>query len=387
MTDPFVRAELILVHDEEHAFQAVVPPIAQTSLFTFRSFEDMAATYRGEKSRFVYSRTTNPNLRLFEEKISALEGAEDAIGTASGMAAISSAILAFIGPNDKIVCVKHVYPDAYRFFETYVRKMGIETVYVDGLDHDEVAAALRGAKIFYMESPTSWMMETHDVRALAALAKANGVKSIIDNSWATPIFQQPIDLGVDLVIHSASKYIGGHSDVVAGVVAGSKEDIKTIRSTIAPYLGAKLAPFDAWLLLRGLRTLPIRMKAHQSAARTIGARLKNHPLVKKVHLPGLGNTLPDGLLGSSGLLSFEVDEGVNISSLCDGLQLFKLGVSWGGHESLVVPALVTRGQVGGPNSAIAFGVPENMVRIHVGLEGEEVLWNDLNRAISDAERR
>lgn len=250
MTDPFVRAELILAHDEEHAFQAVVPPIAQTSLFTFRSFEDMAATYRGEKSRFVYSRTTNPNLRLFEEKISALEGAEDAIGTASGMAAISSAVLAFIEPNDKIVCVKHVYPDAYRFFETYVRKMGIETVYVDGLNHDEVATALRGAKIFYMESPTSWMMETHDVRALAALAKANGVKSIIDNSWATPIFQQPIDLGVDLVIHSASKYIGGHSDVVAGVVAGSKEDIKTIRSTIAPYLGAKLAPFDAWLLLR-----------------------------------------------------------------------------------------------------------------------------------------
>jgi len=387
MTDPFERASLILAHDEGHAFDAVVPPIVQTSLFTFGAFEEMAAVYRGEKSRFVYSRTTNPNLRLFEEKIAALEGAEDAIGTASGMAAITSAVLAFVEPGDRIVCVKHVYPDAYRFFETFLRRMRIETTYVDGQDLAEVGAALPGAKLVYLESPTSWMMQTLDVRRIADLARSHGVMSIIDNSWATPIFQQPISLGVDIVVHSASKYIGGHSDVVAGVAAGSAQHVRQIRSTIAPYLGAKLAPFDAWLLLRGLRTLPIRMRAHQDAGREIAQRLLRHPDVTKVHLPGLGNHLPEGLSGTSSLISFEVAPRVDIAKLCDAMHVFKLGVSWGGHESLVVPALVARGQVGGPNSAVAFGVPETMVRIHVGLEGVEAQWRDLDQAISGAARR
>ena len=189
----------------------------------------MLATYRGEKVRPTYTRGLNPTVRLFEEMLAKLEGAEDAIGFASGMAAISSAVLSFVEPGDRIVAVRHVYPDAFRLFGTLLKRMRVEVTYVDGRDEEAVAGALPGAKLFYMESPTSWVMEAHDVGALAALAKAHGIPTIIDNSWATPVFQRPLTLGVDLVVHSASKYLGGHSDVVAGVVAGSKALIGRIR--------------------------------------------------------------------------------------------------------------------------------------------------------------
>ena len=229
-------------------------------------------------------------------------------------------------------------------------------------------------------------MEAHDVGALAAAAKRHGTLSIIDNSWATPIFQQPATLGVDLIVHSASKYIGGHSDTVAGVVAGRADLIDTIRRTICPYIGAKLAPFEAWLLLRGLRTLPARLVRHQASALTIAGRLKDHPAVTAVHHPGLGGALPRGLVGTSGLFSFEFDGTIDIPRFCDALHFFQLGVSWGGHESLVVPALVARVQAAGPNSALDFGVPESMVRLHVGLESTDALWDDLHRAIAAARR-
>jgi cystathionine beta-lyase/cystathionine gamma-synthase len=382
--DPLARAMAILAHDGEHAYEAVVPPIAQTSLFTFGSYAEMEETYRGQKVRPTYTRGLNPTVRLFEEKMAALECGEDAIGFASGMAAISSAVLAFVRPGDRIVCVEHVYPDAYRLFQTYLKRMNVTVDYVDGRDLDAVRRAVPGARLFYMESPTSWLMHVHDVAAIAQIARDNEVLSIIDNSWASPIFQQPLTLGVDLVVHSASKYIGGHSDVVAGVVVGSSQLIGEIRSRIYPYLGGKLSPFDAWLLLRGLRTLPIRMKAHEASSLHVARQLAERPDVVAVYHPGLGNTLPNGLHGTSGLFLVEFDGSVDIARFADALRLFKLGVSWGGHESLVVPAQVVRVQAAGPNSAIDFGVSERIVRLHVGLEGQDVLVADLAQAIREA---
>ncbi len=382
--DPLARAMAILAHDGEHAYEAVVPPIVQTSLFTFGSYAEMEETYRGEKVRPTYTRGLNPTVRLFEEKMAALECGEDAIGFASGMAAISSVVLTFLQPGDRVVCVEHVYPDAYRLFQTYLKRIGVRVDYVDGRDLDAMRRALPGARLLYMESPTSWLMHVHDVAALAGIARENGAISIIDNSWASPVFQQPLTLGADLVVHSASKYIGGHSDVVAGVVVGSKGFIGEIRSRIYPYLGGKLSPFDAWLLLRGLRTLPIRMKAHEVAALHVARELARRPDVVAVHHPGLGNGLPDGLHGTSGLFSFEFDGSVDIARFADALRFFKLGVSWGGHESLVVPAQVVRVQAAGPNSAIDFGVSELVVRLHVGLEGQDTLAADLSQAIREA---
>jgi len=385
--DPFARAQAIVAHDGEIAFDAVVPPIVQTSLFTFKTFAEMEETFRGERSRWVYSRTTNPTVRAFEEKIAALEEGEDAIGFASGMGAIASTVLALVSPGDRIVCTRHVYPDAYRLFEVLLRRLKITVDYVDGADIQAVDAALDGAGLLYLESPTTWLMEALDVTALASLAKRRGIVSVIDNSWATPVFQQPLTLGVDLVLHSASKYIGGHSDTVAGVVAGAKPHIERIRKTVHPYIGAKLAPFDAWLLTRGLRTLPIRMRQHQTDGLTIARRLQAHPDVVKVFHPRLNGALPKGLLGASGLFSFECAERIDVPSFCDALRIFKLGVSWGGHESLAVPALVTRGQAAGPNAPRDFGVPLLSVRIHVGLEGADLLWSDLEQALAVARSR
>jgi cystathionine beta-lyase/cystathionine gamma-synthase len=384
LVDPAARAALLVAHDEVNEYDAVVPPIAQTSLFTFSSYREMEATFRGEVVRPVYTRGLNPTVRRFEEMLAALEGGEDALGFASGMAAISATVMAFVAPGDRIVCVRHVYPDAYRLFEILLKRYGVEVTYVDGRDEAEVAAALAGARLLYLESPTSWTMEALDVAALAALARRAGIVSVIDNSWATPVFQRPLSLGVDLVLHSASKYLCGHSDVVAGVVAGSKELVGKIRKATYPYLGAKLSPFDAWLLIRGLRTLPWRMRAHEGAALAIARRLAAHPSVASVHHPGLGNGLPPGLDGTSGLFSFSFADGVDIETFIDRLRLFKLGVSWGGHESLAVPAQVVRVQHAGANSAVDFGVDPRMVRLHIGLEGADALWNDLEAAIGAA---
>lgn len=380
----FDELSLIATHDERNAFDAVVPPIVQTSLFTFSSYDEMVATYRGEIVRPVYSRGLNPTVRVFEEMLAKLEGAEDALGFASGMGAIAATVLTFVKPGDRIVAVRNVYPDAYRLFGTILKRMQVEVTYVDGRDEAAVDKALPGAKLIYLESPTSWVMEAHDVGALAALARRHGALSVIDNSWASPIFQRPLTLGVDLVLHSASKYLGGHSDVVAGVVAGPKELIDRIRGESLPYLGAKLSPFDAWLLVRGMRTLAVRMKAHESSALAIARRLAEHEAVATVNHPGLGNALPPGLIGTSGLFSFSFNEGVDVRAFCDHLRLFKLGVSWGGHESLVVPGEVVLAQKAMPNSAQEFGLDPRSVRLHVGLEGTEALWADLEAAITVA---
>ncbi|WHO76298.1 PLP-dependent transferase [Rhizobium sp. BT03] len=382
--DPFDLASIITAHDDSNFADAVVPPIFQTSLFTFSDYDEMITVYRGEKVRPTYTRGLNPTVRAFEEMLAKLEGAEDALGFASGMAAISSSVLSFVEPGDRIVAVKHVYPDAFRLFGTILKRMKIEVTYVDGRDEEAVAKALPGAKLLYLESPTSWVMEAHDVGALAALAKRHGVVSMIDNSWASPFFQRPLTLGVDLVIHSASKYLGGHSDVVAGIVAGSKEMIARIKAEAYPYLGGKLSPFDAWLLIRGLRTLPLRMRAHETSALEIARRLQKLEVVETVCHPGLANRLPAGLNGTSGLFSFIFRDGVDIRAFADHLKLFKLGVSWGGHESLIVPGEVVLQQKAQPNSAQTFGIHARSVRLHVGLEGTEALWRDIEEALAAA---
>ena len=385
--DPIARASLIVNCDDRQPYDAVVPPIVQSSLFTFPTFEELEATFKGEKVRPIYSRGLNPTVQQLETKLAALEATDEAIGFASGMAAISSTVMSFVKPGERMVCVRHIYPDAYRLFETLLRRWNIGVTYVDGTDVGSIDAALPGATLFYIESPTSWMMQALDIAALAALARKHHVLSIVDNSWASPVFQQPITLGVDLVVHSASKYIGGHSDTVAGVVAGRAKLIADIRSTTCPYLGGKLSPFEAWLLLRGLRTLPVRMRAHEASAMTIAGRLGEHPHVTAVHHPGLSKRLPRGLHGTSGLFSFVLGNGVDIPTFCNQLRIFKMGVSWGGHESLVMPALVTRVQAAGPNSAVDFGVPERVVRLHIGLEGVDALWDDLNAAIRASLKR
>ncbi|TPW29049.1 hypothetical protein FJU11_08585 [Pararhizobium mangrovi] len=385
-TEHLAFAARLLAHDDGDEYGPVVPPITQTSLFTFGSYAEMERNYTAERPRTTYSRVGNPNVRAFEEKMAALEGGEDAIGFASGMGAISSAVLAVVSPGERIVCVRNVYPDTYRFFEILLRRFDVSVDYVDGADEEAVRASLPGAQVLYLESPTSWTMEAHVVSRLAALAREAGAISIIDNSWATPIFQRPLELGCDVVVHSASKYLCGHSDTVAGVAVASRQHVERIRSGIAPYLGAKLAPLDAWLLLRGLRTLTVRMKAIEATALTLARRLAEHPAVERVHHPALMGDLPEGLHGTSGLFSVDFGDRVDIPRFIDALALFRLGVSWGGHESLAMPAKLARSQANGPNSVIDFDVPPGLVRLNVGLEGLEALWSDLENAVETSKR-
>ena len=379
-------AATILAHDPRFAEGAVVPPVYQTSLFTFASYAEMRAAFAGELRQSIYSRVGNPTTAVFEDKLARLEGAEAARAFASGMGAISGAVLSRVRSGDRVVCVRHVYPDAYRFFEVLLPRMGVTVGYVDGRDADAMARALVGARVLYLESPTSWVFEVQDLERLTALARREGVTTIMDNSWASPIFQRPLAHGVDLVLHSASKYLGGHSDVVAGVVAGSQELIGEINRAVLPYLGAKLSPFEGWLLVRGLRTLELRMRAHERSAIAIAEAMRTHPAIMRVLHPTLDGTV-DGrqLTGSSGLFSIELAGGIDVPRFCDALRLFKMGVSWGGHESLVMPAAVVHEQAAaGPNSAIDFGVGPRIVRLHVGLEATSDLIDDLTRALAAA---
>lgn len=361
------------------AFGSVTPPIVQSSLFTFDSYADFAATLAGETDLPLYTRVQNPTVAAFESLMARAEKGEAAVGFASGMAAISSTLLALVRPGERVACVEHVYPDAYRFFERLLRPFGVEVTYHPLRDLEAEPELLRGACLLYLESPNSVMMQTLNLARVAEQARRHGTVTVVDNSWATPVFQTPLDSGIDIVLHSASKYLSGHSDTVAGVVVSSAALIDRIRDLSLPLLGGKLAPFEAWLLIRGLRTLDARLRQHQDSANFIIDRLAASPLVKRVHSPG-PNAAP-GLSGRSGLLSLELDEKVDIPKLADALTLFRLGVSWGGFESLILPAQVALGQAGEHNSLQRFGVPPNLVRLSIGLERAEDLWADFEAAL------
>lgn len=382
--DPQRSDDTLLVHDERHSEGAVAPPIYQTSLFTFDSYQAMVDRFRGDSDQPVYSRVDNPTVSILHDKMCELEGGDKALAFSSGIAAISNAVLGLIEAGDHIVCVKQCYPDTYRLLQVICARFGITTEFVDGTDTAAIEAALPGAKLLYLESPTTWLFEEQDIKALAALAKAASVTTIIDNSWATPIFQKPLEVGIDLVVHSASKYISGHSDTVAGVLVGKGSIIDKLVLETTPYLGAKLSAQEAALLLRGLRTLPLRLQRHQESALMIVNRLTDHAAVTNVHHPALNPASYSLLRGYGGLFSFEVDDSIDIPTFCDALSLFRLGVSWGGHESLVMPAEVSINQAGSPSAAVDFGVPARLVRLFVGLEDPEELWSDLEAALNNA---
>ncbi len=377
------EASLIVCGDAEHEHDPVVGPIYQTSLFTFKNFAAMRDAFAGQSKGFIYSRVGNPTVHDFECRIAALEGAQAARGFASGMAAISATLLSIVQSGDRIVAVRHVYGDAYRFFEKLLPRFGVKVDYVDGADADAIEAALPGAKLLYLESPTSMVFELQDIPRLAAAAKAQGAVTVIDNSWSTPVFQKPILHGADLVIHSASKYIGGHSDTVAGVVAGPAAMIARINELTHPFLGAKLSPLEAFLLTRGLRTLPLRIRRHMDSGLMIASRLRQHPSVTKVHHPVYSNHPGRATLsGFTSLFTFEVDGRIDVARFSDALKLFRMGVSWGGHESLIVPVAASLAQTPGVNSFDRFGVSPRAIRLHVGLEDPEVLWADLENAFA-----
>ncbi len=377
-----LKVGTLLTHDNAYPEGSITPPIYQSSLFAFTDYDSMIERFEGKSQNSLYSRVDNPTVKMLEKKIASLEKGDACIAFSSGMSAISNAILSVVEPGDKIVCVNHVYPDAYRFMRGFCKNFGVETVFVDGESLEDVEREICGAKLLYLESPNSWAMGEQNLKAIATLAKAHGVITAIDNSWASPIFQNPIELGIDIVIHSASKYLSGHSDVVAGVVISNEHYISQIKKKVSPFLGGKLSAFEAWLIMRGLRTLHIRMEHHNNSGMYVAERLLGHPNVTSVAHPGITKAEYSGLKGFSGLFSFDVTDEIDVKKFCNALTIFRMGVSWGGYESLVMPAISVINQEGEFNSAKDFGVGPNTIRVSIGLEDKDDLWEDLNNALN-----
>lgn len=363
---------------------AVSPPIFQTSIFAFESFDAFKAALADEANNYLYSRGNNPTVNLVETKLAALEHAEQAKLLSSGVSAISAAVMAFVKTGDHIVSVRDSYSWAKYLMSTYLERFGVEVTYVDGSDPEEFAQAARpNTKVFYLESPTTFTFKLQNLAEVAKIARARGIKTIIDNTWCTPVYQNPIDLGIDIVAHSATKYLGGHSDVVGGVIAGSDDDVKRIFETEFLLHGTVPDPFAAWLIMRGMRTLHVRMPVHFESAKKIAAFLESHPLVEDVLYPFLPSYPQYDLAraqmrGGAGLFSFRLrtrDIG-KVRTFTDTLRLFKRAVSWGGYESLVDPAAVGRF----PNGEI----PDDrvsLIRLHIGLETTDALIADLSSAL------
>ncbi|RLL90859.1 cystathionine beta-lyase [Mesotoga sp. HF07.pep.5.2.highcov] len=359
---------------------AVNPPIFQTSIFSFKGFDEFSTALSDETNHFLYTRGNNPTVNILEEKLAALEHAERAKLFGSGVAAIVSSISAFLKSGDHIVTVKDCYSWTSTYVTQYLARFGVEHTYVEGNDVNEIEAALKpNTKIIYLESPTTFTFKLQDLTEVSSLARMRGVKTIIDNTWATPIYQNPIDFGIDLVVHSASKYLGGNSDVVGGVVAGSDEDVRRIFEKEFLNTGAVPDPFAAWLILRGIRTLHIRMPVHFQNAMELSRRLQKSEAVESVLYPMLESSEQYALAkkqmrGGSGLFSFKLKtrDIDRIKKFVNSLRFFRRAVSWGGYESLISPYAVSHRDPGDNVS---------LIRIHAGLEEIEVLSEDLDRAM------
>lgn len=377
--------ELIcLGHDEELAERhgAILPPIAQASLFAHATFEGLALSLAAEHRSFVYSRGQNPTVAVLERKLAALERAEAAKCFASGQGAISATLYALLEAGDHVLFANQIYGPALQLAK-HLERFGVTHDHLPGADLAAIEAALRpNTRILYLESPGTMLFRQLDLRGAAAAAKARGILTVIDNTWATPLFQKPLTFGIDLVIHSCSKYIGGHSDVIGGVVAGSAELIEKIFYGAFLLNGAAPAPHDAYLLLRGLRTLPVRLRKHQTDGLVVATWLARRQEVGRVyhplHLAEDAELSRSQLSGFSSLFSFTLER-ADYATLCrfiNALKYFRIGVSWGGVESLVIsPAR--------PNNAEALekaGLPAGLVRLSVGLEGIDPLLSDLEQA-------
>ena len=372
--------------DREDYFRAIAPPIIQTSNFAFKTVDDFRKSFEDEYSTWLYSRGLNPTVEILRKKLAALDGAEDCLVFNSGAAAIFASVLANVKGGAHIVSVRSPYTWAQRMFEVILPRFNVTHTYIDGTDIDNFRNAIQpNTTLFYLESPNSWTYELQDLQAVADLAKKNNIITICDNSYCTPLFQRPIDFGIDLVLQSATKYISGHSDVVAGVLSGKKQMIERIFNSEYMTVGSGIQPFNAWLLIRGLRTLPARLERITRTTAIIVDYLKQHPLVEKVYFP-LDDTFPQYELakqqmkGACGLLTFiiKADKAEQIEHFCNNLQHILMAVSWGGHESLIIPKVAAmKREAFDPKEAL-----HRSLRLYVGLEESDYLIRDLETAFA-----
>lgn len=372
--------------ERENYFNAVSPPIVQTSNFIFKTVDEMRRAFADEYSAFLYSRGNNPTVDILRKKLAALDGAEDCLVFNSGAAAIFAAVLANVKSGDHIVSVDKPYTWAQKMFNVILPRFGVTTTYINGTQIENFERAiLPNTTVIYLESPNSWDYAIQDLKAVAELAKAEGIVTIIDNSYCTPLYQKPIEMGIDLSMQTATKYISGHSDTLGGVLSGSHEMMKRIFNSEYLNIGSGIQPFNAWLLIRGLRTLPARLDRITASTKIIVDYLKQHPKVETVLFP-FDESFPQYALakkqmsGACGLLTFIVrtDSHLSIERFCESLHHIYMAVSWGGHESLVIPKCSGIDPAGFDPA----NREHRMIRMYVGLEEPGYLIKDLEQALT-----
>ncbi len=367
---------------------AIIPPIYQTSTFIFSDVDQGASRFAGEEDGYIYTRIGNPTLAMLEEQIALLEGGEQGLAFGSGMAAISAVLIGLIKSGDHILCPNGIYGSTFGLLKMLQDKFQVETTYVDMSDTEQILNAVKkNTKVFYIETPINPTMKLVDLEAVSKIAHEVGAIVVVDNTFATPYLQRPLELGADIVIHSATKYLGGHGDIIAGLAVGSKEKMDEIRLTTLKDIGGVLSPYDAWLLLRGMRTLGVRMPLHVANAQKIAAFLEQHPAVAEVFYPGL-STHPHHALARKqmkapgGIISFRLAGGLeDVRRVLNKVRLCHLTVSLGEVSTLIQhPATMTHSIIP-EKERIAMGITDDLIRLSVGLEDVEDIIADLEQAL------
>ncbi len=363
-------------------------PIYQTSTFVFKDVDQGARRFAGEEDGYIYTRLGNPTETELEDKMAVLENGEAAAALSSGMAAISATLLALLQKGDHIVASKCLYGCTFDLINTMLPKFGVEVSLIDTTNIDEIKSAIKSnTKVLYFETPGNPTLGITDIAAAAKIAHEHGIKVVVDNTFMSPYLQRPLELGADVVVHSATKYIGGHGDVVAGIIVGKKDFIGTVKMTTLKNIGGVISPFDAYLLIRGLKTLGIRMDRHCSNAMKVAEFLEKHPAVDKVHYPGLESFSQHELAkkqmhGFGGMICFELKGGLEAGkTLMNNLNVITLAVSLGCVDSLIEhPASMTHSGV--PHEErLKAGITDGLVRLSVGIEDADDIISDLGQAL------
>lgn len=367
-----------------------VTPIYQTSTFRFDTAKQGGNRFAGEEKGYIYTRIGNPNMTEIGITLANLEGAEDGLVTSSGMSAISTAIMTFLTKGDHIIASDCLYGCSFGFITEVLPEYGIEVDIIDISNKEILSSTIKeNTKIVYFESPANPTLKLIDIEETCKIIKSKNedIKVIVDNTFMTPFLQRPIELGADIVVHSATKYIGGHGDVIAGIVVGSSEDIEKIAFPYLKDFGGNGNPFDSWLLTRGLKTLGVRMERHCSNAQKVAEYLEKHPKVSKVYYPGLesfeGKEIADKQMsGYGGIMAFEMKDGYDAGEkLMDSVKMITLAVSLGTIDTLIQhPASMTHASVP-PEERVIAGISDGLVRLSVGIEDVEDIINDLEKAM------
>ena len=374
-----------LGEDREFYFNAVAPPIMQTSNFSFKKVADLTKAFEDEMGGYLYSRGLNPTVDILRKKLAALDGAEDCLVFNNGAAAIFAGIFANIKSGDHIVSVAKPYTWVQKMFDVILPRFNVTVTYIDGTQIENwIHATKNNTSFYYLESPNSWDFALQPIREVAAFARSKGIVTLIDNSYCTPLYQQPIAMGIDMSMQTATKYIGGHSDTLGGVLSGTHAMMEKIFNSEYLNIGSGIQPFNAWLMIRGLRTLPTRIERITKTTAEVVAFMKQHPKVESILFP-LDESFPQYALakeqmkGACGLFTFTLksNKREDIVLFCESLLHFMMAVSWGGHESLVIPKCA--------------GIPVNdfdpsnkehkYIRVYTGLEDADYLIRDLEGAL------